>query len=137
MNDGHVRDVYLQEVVPARSPPQLRHSLDERHALDVAHGSSELDYADIRLLARIINWYPRDPLNPVLDAIRDVWDDLHRLAQVITLTLALDDMLVHLAGRDIVVAGQGDVQVALVVSEIEVDLAAVRENKDFPMPARA
>jgi hypothetical protein len=62
--------------------------------------------------------------------------DLDRLAQIVALALALDDMLVDLARRDVVRARQSDVQVALVVAEIEVDLAAVGENEDFAVPAR-
>lgn len=51
VDNRDIRDVNLHEVVSARTPPQLAHSLNEGHALDVAHGSSQLDYADVRLLA--------------------------------------------------------------------------------------
>jgi hypothetical protein len=128
--------VDLQKVAFADPPSQLGHGLDERHALNIANSASELDYADIRLLARVIHRYPRDSLDPGLDGIGDVRDDLHRLAQVVALALALNDMLVNLARRDVIVARQGDVQVALVVAEIEVDFAAIGENEDFAMPAR-
>jgi hypothetical protein len=60
--------------------------------------------------------------------------DLHRLAQVVALALALDDMVVYLAGGDVIVAGQGDVQIALVVAEIEVDFTTVGENEYFAVP---
>jgi hypothetical protein len=125
MYNRHVRDVNLHEVVLARTPPQLAHSLYERHALDVAHCASQLDYADIRLLARVVDGYPRDPLNPVLDRIGDVGNDLDGFAQVVALALALDNMLVYLARGDVIVASEGNVEVALVVAEIEVDFAAV------------
>lgn len=62
--------------------------------------------------------------------------DLHRLAKVIALALALDNVLVNLAGGDVVVAGEGDVEIALVVAEIEVDFAAVGEDEDLTMPER-
>jgi hypothetical protein len=65
-----------------------------------------------------------------------VRDDLHGLAQVVALALALDNVLVDLAGCDVVVAGEGDVEVALVVAEIEIDFTAVGENEDFAVPAR-
>jgi hypothetical protein len=45
-------------------------------------------------------------------------------------------VLVDLARGDVVVAREGDVQVALVVAEIEVDLAAVREDEDLAVPVR-
>lgn len=50
VNDRDIRDVNLHEVVLARTPPQLAHSLNEGHALDIAYGSSQLDYADVGLL---------------------------------------------------------------------------------------
>lgn len=134
VDDGDIGDVDLQEVVLAGLPSQLCHGFNEGHALDVANRSTQLDYANIRLFTRIIDRYPRHPLDPRLDGIRDVRDDLHRLAQIIALALALDDLLVDLARRDVVVARQGNVEVALVVAEIQVDFAAVGEDEDFAMP---
>ena len=63
-----------------------------------------------------------------------MWDDLHRLAQVIAFSLTLDDVLVDLASGDVVIAGKGDVEVAFVVSEVEIDLTAVGEDENFAMP---
>jgi hypothetical protein len=60
--------------------------------------------------------------------------DLHRLAEIVALALALDDVLVDLAGGDVVVACEGDVKVALVVAQVEVDFAAVGEDEDLAMP---
>jgi hypothetical protein len=51
--------------------------------------------------------------------------NLYSLAKVVALALALDDVLVYLAGGNVVVAGEGDIEVALVVTEIEVDFTAV------------
>jgi hypothetical protein len=56
------------------------------------------------------------------------------VAQVVSSALFLDDVLVDLAGGDVVFARQGNVEVALVVAEIEVDFTAVVENKDLAMP---
>ena len=136
VDDGHVRDVDLHEVVAAGAAPQLSQGLDKGHALHVADGAAKLDDAHVRLLARVVDGYAGNLLHPFLDGVGDVGDDLHRLAQVVALALALDDVLVDLAGGDVVVAGEGDVEVALVVAEIEVDFAAVGEDKDFAVPAR-
>jgi hypothetical protein len=65
-----------------------------------------------------------------------VGHDLHRLAEVVAAALTLDDVLVNLARCDVVLAGEGDVEVALVVAEIEVDLAAVGEDENLAVPAR-
>jgi hypothetical protein len=134
MNDRHVADVDLHEVVLARPSPQLAHSLDEGHTLDVANCASQLDYAHIGLLARVIDRYPCNLLYPFLNSVGDVRDDLHRLAKVVALALALDDVLVDLTSCDVVVAGEGDVEVALVVAEIEVDFATVGEDEYFAVP---
>jgi hypothetical protein len=62
--------------------------------------------------------------------------DLDRLAEVVAAALTLNDVLVDLARCDVVLAGEGDVEVALVVAEIEVDLAAVGEDENLAVPAR-
>lgn len=124
----------LHKVVLARTSPQLAHSLDERHALNVADSTSQLNYADIGLLARVIDGDARDLLDPILDGIGNVGDDLYGFTQVVALALALDDVLVDLASGDVVITRQGNVQVALVVAEIEVDFPAVGEDEDFAMP---
>lgn len=95
----------LHEVVPARSPPKLSEGLYERHALHIADCTTKLDDAHIGLLACVVDRYARNLLDPFLDRICDVRDDLHCLAQVVALALALDDVLVNLAGGDVVVAG--------------------------------
>lgn len=79
---------------------ELTERLDERHRLDVTDRSAELrcqrqagkglthlDDADIGLLARLVDRYPRHTLKPVLDRVRDVRDDLDRLAKVVASSL--------------------------------------------------
>ena len=61
-------------------------------------------------------------------------NDLYGFTQVVALALALDDVLVDLASGDVVITRQGNVQVALVVAEIEVDFTTVGEDEDFAMP---
>ena len=134
VNDGHIRDVDLHEIILARPSPQLAHSLDEGHALNITDRTSQLNYTDIGFLARVIDGYPRNLLDPVLNCIGNVRDDLHGLTQVVALALALDDMLVDFARRDVVIACQGNVEVALVVAEIEVDFAAVGKDEYFAVP---
>ena len=69
-----------------------------------------------------------------MNRIGDVWDDLYGFTQVVALALAFDNVLVDLASGDVVVAGEGDVEVALVVAKIEVDFAAVGKDEYFAMP---
>jgi hypothetical protein len=134
MNDWHVADVDLHKVVLSSSSPQLTHGFDKRHALNVANCSSQLNDAHIRLLVCVIHRYPRYLLYPFLNGIGDVGDDLHSLAEIVTFSLALNDVLVDLASCDVVVAGEGDVEVSLVIAEIEIDFTAVGENEYFAVP---
>ena len=53
---------------------------------------------------------------------------MHRLSEVVAAALALNDALVDLARGDVVVAAERDVEEALVVAEVEVDLAAIVED---------
>ena len=124
----------LHEVIPARSPPELSQGLNKRHALHITNCTTKLNDAHIWLLACIIYGYTRNLLDPFLDCICNVWDNLYGLAQVITLALAFDDVLVDLASGDIVVTSESDVEVAFIVAEIEIDFTTVGEDEDFTVP---
>lgn len=63
-------------------------------------------------------------------------DDLNSLAEVVTFSLAFDDMLVDLAGCDVIIACKGNVQVAFVVAEIEVNFSTIGEDENFAMPVQ-
>lgn len=58
-------------------------------------------------------------------------NNLYRLSQVVAATLTLNYVLVDLAGGDILVAREGDVQVTFIVSEIEIDFTAIVEDIDL------
>lgn len=134
IDDRHVRYVNLQEVVLAGTTAQLCHSLNERHALNVTNGATKFNYAHIWFLATVINRDPSYLLYPVLNGIGYVRHDLYRLAQIISFALAFDDVLIDLARGNVILSSQGDVQVAFVVAEIEIDFAAVGQDEYFAMP---
>jgi hypothetical protein len=96
--------VDLHEVVLARTSPQLAHSLDKGHALNVTNSTTQFNYADVGLLAGVIDGNARDPLDPFLNGIRDMGDDLYGFTQIVALAFALNDVLVNLASGDIVIA---------------------------------
>lgn len=121
----------LQKVVLARSPPERAHGLNKGRALDISDGASQLHDAHVGLLVGVVDGDLRDSLHPVLDGVGDVRDNLHRLAQVVPSSLTLDDVLVHLARGDVILAREGDVEVSLVVAQVEIDFAAVVEDKAF------
>ena len=80
--------------------------------------------ADIGLYARLIDGYLRDALNPLLDEIGDVGYYLNGTAQVISATFFPAHLHVDLAGCDVVVSGQVDTQVSLVMPKVQITLAA-------------
>lgn len=124
----------LEEIALAGSPLQLSHGLDEGRTLDIADCASQLNDTHIRRLLRVIDRNPGDPFNPVLDCIRQVRNHLNRLTNVFARTLLLDDVLVDLACSDVVLACEGNVEVAFIVAKIQVDFTAIIEDKDFTVP---
>jgi hypothetical protein len=61
---------------------------------------------------------------------------LDGLSEVIAPTFTLNYVLVDLPCCDVALTCQGDVEIALVVSEVEVDFSTVVEDKDFTVPGR-
>jgi len=104
VNNWDVRDVNLHEVVLSSSDTQLSKSLHERHGLDVTNGTSKLDNADVRLLTSVVDWNFSDSLDPILNCLDNVWDNLYGMSEIVTTSLFVDDKLVDLAGCDVVVA---------------------------------
>lgn len=110
---------------------QLTHGLDERSALNVANRPTQFDNANIWALICVIDGNPCNPLDPVLDCIRQVRHNLHRLPKVVATTFTLNDMLVYLASSNVVLASESNVEVPFVVAKVKVDFAAIIEDKDF------
>ena len=93
-------------VLLADSELELPQSLDERSAFDVPNRPAQLNHTSIRLLPVAITWNMGDSLNPVLDLIRDVWDYLDSLAQVVATPLLQNHALIHLSGGDVILSRQ-------------------------------
>lgn len=123
----------LHKVVPASPYAQLCHGFHKRHALDIADCSSKLNDADVWLFPSIVHRDLCDTLYPVLDSLDDVRNYLYCVTKVVASSLLLDDMLVDLACRDVVVSSQGDVQVSLVVAQVQVDFTTIVKNEAFAM----
>lgn len=85
--DGDEGDVNDAEVVGANAELELAESLDEGHALNVADGAAELDDANVGLAVHAVGRGLADALEPILDLVDHVGDDLDRLAQVVTTAL--------------------------------------------------
>ena len=96
-----------------------------------ADGSADLGDDDVRL--RIVL---RLQTHAALDLVRDVRDDLHRVAQVLAATLALDDARVDLPGRHVRCLREVHIEEALVMSDVEVSLSAVVGHEDLAVLER-
>jgi hypothetical protein len=112
---------------------QLLQGLGKRRILDITERASKFNDTDLRRLARVIHRYLRHTNDPLLYGVGEMRNDLDRLAKKVAGPLPLDNVLVHLSGRNAVVAGESDVEVSLVVAEIEVDFAAIGKHEHFAM----
>ena len=81
-----VRDHDHREVLAAFREIKLTDGFQERAALDVAHSATELDQADVDL-ALVVKLDPGSIPDLVDDFVRDMWNDLHRFPQIISLPL--------------------------------------------------
>lgn len=124
----------LQKVIATSAPPQLSHGLDKRGTFNVTNCASKLNYADVRLFICVINGHLGHFLDPILNSICEVGNDLYCFAQIVAFPFTVNDMLINLAGCDVAISGQGDVQIALVVAQIEVYFTSIVQHEAFAMP---
>src|SRR5262249_42617226 len=90
---GQQRHVQEEAVVATDLVPDLAYGLQEGQRLDVAHCAADLgdDDVDVRT---------GHTADPVLDLVRDVRDDLHRVTEVLPTPLLGDHVRVDLASGD-------------------------------------
>ncbi|MBG9885585.1 hypothetical protein ABE10_03070, partial [Bacillus toyonensis] len=119
-HERHEGDVDEEDVLPAQLMTDLTGGLDERLGLDVADRAADLCDDDVRLRG-LVGLQP----HPTLDLVRDVRDDLDRVAEILATALLGDHLRVDLAGRDVGGLAELDVEEALVVTDVEVCLGAV------------
>src|SRR5664280_2728797 len=107
--------------------PELADGFEERQAFDITNRAANLDDHEVGL-RRLGNLS-----DTAADLPGEVWDDLHRVPQVLALALFLDDGEVDLPAGDVVHPVQVLVEEALVVSQVQVGLRAVLGHKDLAM----
>ena len=129
--DGDQTHKHEAEVVVSDAELELPEGLEEDAGLDVTDGAADLDEANVGGLTRIIDGNVSDALDPVLNLVGDVRDNLDGLAEVVSLALLGNDLAVNLTGGDVVVGRQFDGKEALVVAKVEIGFGAVREDEDL------
>ena len=127
----HERHVDVHHVVATLVLPELADRLEERQRLDVADRAADLGDDDVGL------GLLGEPVDAVLDLVRDVRDDLDGAAEEVAAALLGDERLVDRAGRDVAVAGERLVDEALVVTKVEVGLSPVVGHEDLAVLERA
>lgn len=115
------------DAVRAKLPFQLTHALEKRQRLDVAHGAA--DFRDYEIVFAGVS----EQFHVAFDFVGDVRDNLHRLAEIVSAALLVDDALVDTSGGDVVRASSVDVGETLIVTEVEVGLVAVDSHIAFAM----
>ncbi len=112
-NGHHQRHVDIQHVLPSLLRRHLADGLQVRLALDVAYRAADLRDDHIRL--SVIHG-----VQPPLDLVGHMGDDLHRAAQIAALPFPVQYRPEDLAGGNGAVAGQRLVHEALIVPQVQV-----------------
>ena len=84
-----------QAVLP-ELPLELSYAFEEGEGFNIADGATDLGDDEVVLLLEA------KELDVALDLVGDMRDDLYGLAEVVTLTLLADDVLVDTPGSDVV-----------------------------------
>ena len=124
------RDMNENAVLAADLMAHLPDSFEKGQRFDIADGAADLDRSRHRHRAASF-------ADSGLDLVRDVRDHLDRLAEIIAAALALDDLLVDAATREIVGAGQMGMGEPFVMTEIEIRFGAVVGDEYLPVLERA
>ena len=81
-------------------PPSSILQSDWRSDVDKV-GDGPTNYANIGFLVAVVRRSSGNTFNPVLNGVREVWDDLNCSAQIIPTTLLLDNVLIHFTGGNL------------------------------------
>ena len=121
----HVEDVVAPDVLA-----ELPDRLEEGQDLDVADGAADLGDHDVDV---VVGGEGEDA---VLDLVGDVRDHLDGLAEIRAPAFLRQHVLVDRPGRGVRPFGELDVDEALVVTEVEVGLAAVAGDEHLTVLKR-
>ena len=125
----HQRDVHEHAVLRAEVAAHLARGLKERLGLDVADRAADLGDDHVDVVGRL-------GAHARLDLVGDVRDDLHALAEVFAGALLAQHLLVDLAGGDVGLLAQEDIEEALVVADVEIGFGAVLGHVDLAVLER-
>jgi len=125
----HQGQVDEGRVLAAGAQAQLASRFQERQGLDIADGAA--DFAQGHVVAFGAT------ADVILDFIGDMWNHLHRLAQIFAAAFLADHRFIDLAGGEVIHLFHAGGDEALVVAEVEVGFGPVVSDKHFTVLHRA
>ncbi|CDN42609.1 Uncharacterized protein BN871_BO_00110 [Paenibacillus sp. P22] len=127
-NEG---DMHIHDVVAADIALDLADGLQERKALDIPDRAADFRDDDIGA------GFTSRAEHALLDLVGDMGDDLDRASEIFAAAFLRNDGGVDLAGRDVAVLGQVDIDETLVMAQIQIRFRAVVRDEYFPVLVRA
>ena len=126
---GHQRHVHVADISVAGIKPELSDGLEKREDLNIADRAADLGDDHVN---RFTGEHPDTTLN----LVGDVWNDLHRAAQILAPALGCNNRGVDGPGGGIGVTCQVLVDEAFVVTQVQVGLAAIIGHENLAVLER-
>src|SRR5674476_277087 len=129
----HVAQMHKGAFVVTELETHLAHRLQKRQRLNIAHGAANFDngYIDGVGSAKA-----RAAFDELLNFVGDVWNNLHRFAQVVAVAFFFQYAFVDLAGGEVVGFAHSCFHKALIVAQVKIGFGAVIGDEDFAMLKR-
>src|SRR5271157_414587 len=115
--------------------PHLSYCFKKWHALDIPDCSADLHEADFCYFS-VIDGFFSSISNTGLDLVGNMGNDLDGFTEIITTPFHLDNRPVDLSRSDVVSCGKVYVKESFIVTEVEVHLAAIRQDENLPVLGR-
>ena len=100
---GHEGHMDEGDVLSANPELELTQGFHVGRRFNVANRSTKFDDAGVRRFATAVGWTSGHVLDPILDSVRDVRDDLNGFSEVVAATFGFQDLRVDFARREVVV----------------------------------
>ena len=121
----------VEHIVSAHILLHLPDSFHKGFGFDIPYGAADFGDHEVSI------FFPAHPVDPFLDFVGDVRNDLYRTAQIIPPAFLVDHGLVDPAGGHVGIPGQVDVNEPFVMAQIQVRFRPVIGDEYFPVLVRA
>ena len=131
---GNIRDqgdMDIEAVIAGDILLDLANGFQEGFTFNIPYGTANFRNDKISV------FFAAYAVDPFLDLVGNVRNDLYRTAQIITAPFLVDDGLVNPTGRNVGVAGQVDIDETFIMAQVKVRLRAVIGDENFAVLIRA